>query len=157
MEEKLFIHHGYDFVESGPAENVGTYRRKKLLRLLFIPFMYATPTYGDVVAVKRDPEFEGNYAFECPGPHGMEIDDLHQHGGRYALIVDFSLGDSEWAPWFPEANDIMTSLAWEEQDDKPGRLYIAAQTSYSPEDVMKLLAEGHPAAKFILIHPTSES
>ena len=156
MERKLFIHHGYDNVESGPAEDVGPARGRKLLRLLFIPFMYATPTYGDVVSARKDAEFEGHYAFECPNEHGMEIDDLHEHGGRFALIVDFHLGADDSAPWFPESDDVMTSLAWPEEKGTPGRLYIAAQTTKTPASILDSLVGAHPSATFTLIHPEDE-
>src|SRR5262249_26050280 len=84
---KLFLHHRYDHVESGPAEVVGAHGKQQLARLLFIPFEYATPTYGDVVVAARDPEFERNWAFEVLGPGGMPESKLHEWGGRYAMAV----------------------------------------------------------------------
>lgn len=156
MDHTLFIHHGYDNVESGPAEEVERDSKRLLLKLLFIPFSYATPTYGDVVAASRDEEFEGNYAFECPRKFGMDVEELHQHGGRYTLIVDFELGDAEWALWFPEEDEIMTSMAWPDEEGKPGRLYIASESTRSPSDIMDALQRGHPEATFTLIHPIDE-
>ena len=151
--EKLFIHHDYDNVESGPAEVVGTEGDAVLLRLLFIPFMYATPTYGDVVAATREAEFEDNLAFACPGQFGMDVEDLHRHGGRYALIFDFELAEGEGEQWFQESHDIMSSLAWPQEEGKPGRAYLAVQDARTPDEVMRLLKKRHPNSAFTLIHP----
>jgi hypothetical protein len=149
---KLFVHHGYDNVESGPAAPAGTQRGRRLFRLKFIPFCYATPTYGDVVVAKRDKEFNDHWAFETTRPYGMSIDDLHAHGGRYAMIVDFTPGGRHRGPWFPDRRDIMSSIAIE-PGDGPGRVYFAVPDKITPADVMAALADSHPKFDFTQIHP----
>lgn len=152
---KLFVHHGYDHVESGPALPAGTHRGRKLFRLLFIPFEYATPTYGDIVVGVRDPEFENNWAFEVPGKGGMPVAQLHEHGGRYAMVVKFVRGGTHRGAWFPDRSDIMSSLAVTGSDDgeKPGLVYFAVPAAVRPPAVMALLAASHPAFTFTQLHP----
>ncbi len=150
---KLFIHHHYDYVESGPAKAVGTLRGKKLLQLQFIPFEYATPTYGDVVAASKDDEFNNHWAFECPQRGGMPVSKLHAHGGRYAMIVQFVRRGSHTGPWFPGRHDIMSSLARMATRSAPGLVYFAVPDKVRPTEIMRLLGEGHPEFQFAQIHP----
>jgi hypothetical protein len=151
---KLFIHHGYDLVESGPAENAGKHRGRTLLRLRFIPFHYATPTADDVVIAKRDPEFNDHWAFECPRRGGMPVSQLHEHGGRYSMIVSFTRGGEHvTGPWFPGREDILSSMALQATDERPGRVYFAAPKRVRPPEIMAALTESHPGYGFEQIHP----
>jgi hypothetical protein len=152
---KLFLHHRYDHVESGPAEVAGKDGKQVHARLLFIPFEYATPTYGDVVVAARDPEFERNWAFEVPSPGGMPESQLHEWGGRYAMVVRYKAGGKSTGPWFPGREDIMSSMGIRASDDgnKPGLVYFAVPKAVRPPEVMAALAASHPAFAFEQLHP----
>jgi hypothetical protein len=149
----LFLHHSYDGVESGPAEVVGGGTKSKQLRLRFIPFVYATPTFDDVVVARKDAEFEGNWAFEVPRRGGMDERELHAHGGRYAMIVTYTLGGVLRGPWFPGRADIVSATARRAEVGRPGRLYFAVPKGVTQESVMAALREGHPDFGFELVHP----
>jgi hypothetical protein len=149
----VFLHHGYDLVESGPCEPCGMQRGKRLFRLRFIPFSYANPTYDDVVVARRDPEFEGNWAFECTLRGGTRMRDLHQPGGRYAMIVEYVARGRHRRLWFPGRADIVSSLAIRSEGGKPGRFYLAVSKKVRPASVMDALAAEHPTFDFKQIHP----
>lgn len=151
---KLFLHHANEDVESGPAVVVGKAARGLVpLRLRFIPFFFACPTYDDVVLAKKDPELEGHWTFEVPFSGGMEETDLHEHGGRYALIFDYRVGGAHTGPWFPGREDIVSANATAPKGERPGRVYLAVPSIVKPPEVMQLLAEGHPDFQFSLVHP----
>ncbi len=87
-----------DHVESGPAELLGARGGAKLLRLQFIPFMYATPTFDDVVVAREDPELDGNLAFECPEPFGMDTDSSTTPMASVARAVACTRSSTTWYP-----------------------------------------------------------
>jgi hypothetical protein len=150
---RLYIHHRHANIESGPAEPAGTFGARKLLRLKFIPFGYAAPTYDDIVVAAKDPELEGNWSFECPEASGVELEQLYEHGGRYAMIVDFVPGGEHNGPWLPGRSDIVSSLALKPTPARPGRIYLAVPDDISRRAVMRSLKDAHPEFRFELIHP----
>jgi hypothetical protein len=145
---KLFIHHRYANVESGPAEPAGTFGPKRLFRLKFIPFAYATPTYDDIVVASKDPELAGNWTFECPGSDGMDAYELYEHGGRYAMVVDYVPGGDQRGPWLPGLPDIICAVASKATNDGPGRIHLAVPDGVSPDAVMILLRSCHSDLRF---------
>jgi hypothetical protein len=107
-----------------------------------------------VVVAKRDPEFNDHWAFECPKRGGIPVSRLHAHGGRYALIVEFTRGSEHvTGPWFPGRGDILSSLARAATDERPGIVYFAAPRRVRPPEILTALAASHPGYGFTLIHP----
>ena len=145
---KLFIHHRYGNVESGPAEPAGTFGPKRLFRLKFIPFAYATPTYDDIVVAAKDPALEGNWTFECPGSDGMDAYELYEHGGRYAMVVDYVPGGDDRGPWLPARPDIICAVASGATHHRAGRIHLAVPDGVSPNVVMTSLRRFHPDLRF---------
>jgi hypothetical protein len=149
----IFIHHRHDNVESGPAEPAGSFGRKKLFRLKFIPVVYATPTYDDIVIAERDPRLADNWSFECPQADGTDADDVYERGGRYAMIVDFIPGGDDRGAWFPGRSDIVSALAVAPTDGRPGRVCFAIPDDLSPEAALTALREAHPGFRFAQLPP----
>lgn len=153
-EIKLFLHHAYDWVESGPAEELRRQGDTIHARLAFIPFGFATPTFGDVIVAQRDDEYDGHWTFEVPDAGGMDVEDLQEKGGYVALIVDFWLPDADDGVWFPGRDDIYSALSTACGPDEDGRVYFAVPDSIAPNDVMSMLRAAHPEGRFTLVHPS---
>lgn len=85
----------------------------------------------------------------------MPVSRLHEHGGRYAMVVRFVRGGTHRGPWFPGRDDLVSSLAAAGSDDGkvPGLVYFAVPRLVRPLAVMAALAESHPTFAFTLLHP----
>ena len=83
---KVFLHDRGEDVESAWCQPAGP----SLFRLVNVPFLHAKPTYGDVVRAERSDD--GNLEWDRGGVAQAKIvERLHEDGGRYALIVDYTM------------------------------------------------------------------
>jgi hypothetical protein len=154
---RVFLHYDYDDVETVPCEVVQRGRGFVDVKVLAIPFLHATPTYGDVVRAKKDPEFEGNLAWASTRRGGARDEDLVEAGGYYALIARLRRRPDVPAPadplWFPRDFGIFSSVATSWKDREWGRIYFAAPKKIQPRDVLDMLEARHPNFDWQLVHP----
>jgi len=158
---KVYLHHRYGDVETLPCEPCGKLGKRRLFRLLAIPFFFTKPTFGDVIAAARDAELDGHWAWEPSHPLTTRDRDLHEDGGRYAMIFDYRPSGKRARPrpvtgetsWFPRELDIVSSRAIEPTRRTPGRVYLAVPSKLPPARVMALVRKRHPEFSFRQVHP----
>jgi hypothetical protein len=156
---RVFLHHGFDLVETIPGEALGKCDGSgRLFRLRAIPYFYSKPTYGDVICARREPEFHGNWAWEVPRQGGAKVTDLHHDGGRYAMIMKYEPSgqprpDGWQAQWFPEGFNVISEIAASPRDSHPGRLYLAVPPGMTHRKVLGVLRQRHPEYTFTQVHP----
>ena len=162
-KQKVFLHNRYEEVESAWCEPCGGREDgERLFRLLNIPFLHAKPTYGDVIAARRDEEFDGNWAWNRDGASYRQtcLKRIHTDGGRFAMIVDYHVtptGDFQaWMAWlvgWMQKDRIVAEGAWAPNEERPGRLYLAVPTRRRPSWVMRAFEKGPAGLRFEQIHP----
>jgi hypothetical protein len=143
---RVFMHHRYQNVEALRAEACGQMDERRLFRVASIPLQYSKPTYGDIIAAGRDPQFDGHWAWECPAPSGALPKHLHEDGGRYTMVVDFVPDPANAAaqPRLPGALNIIAMPAREPDADHPGQVYLAVPGFLPPDLVLAAIRELHP-------------
>jgi hypothetical protein len=151
---KVFLHDRGEDVESAWCQPVGP----SLFRLVNVPFLHAKPTYGDVVAAERNDD--GNWAWDRRGVAQTRLGErLHEDGGRYALIVDYTM----WAEAdlgalvqaLERKHDIVGEGCFGPRGEEPGRLYLAAPRALDPAAVMAAVTKLGRGFRFALIHPVA--
>ncbi len=149
---KVFLHDRGEDVESAWCQPVGP----SLFRLVNVPFLHAKPTYGDVVAAERNDD--GNWAWDRRGIGQKRLGErLHEDGGRYALIVDYTM----WAEAdlgalvqaLERKHDIVGEGCFGPRGEEPGRLYLAASRALDPAAVLAAVTTLGRGFRFTLIHP----
>jgi len=149
---KVFLHDRGEDVESAWCQPAGP----SLFRLVNVPFLHAKPTYGDVVAAERNDD--GNWEWDRRGVAQTRIGErLHEDGGRYALIVDYTM----WAEAdlgalvqaLEKRHDIVGEGCFGPRGEEPGRLYLAAPRALGPAAVMTAVTTLGRGFRFQLIHP----
>ena len=149
---KVFLHDRGEDVESAWCAPAGP----SLFRLVNVPFLHAKPTYGDVVAAERNDD--GNWEWDRRGVAQTRIRErLHEDGGRYALIVDYTM----WAEAdlgalvqaLEKKHDIVGEGCFGPRGEEPGRLYLAAPRTLNPATVLAAVTTLGRGFRFKLIHP----
>jgi hypothetical protein len=149
---KVFLHDRGEDVESAWCQPAGP----SLFRLVNVPFLHAKPTYGDVVAAERNDD--GNWEWDRRGVAQTRIGErLHHDGGRYALIVDYTM----WAEAdlgalvqaLEKRHDIVGEGCFGPRGEEPGRLYLAAPRALDPTAVLAAVTTLGRGFRFQLIHP----
>jgi hypothetical protein len=105
-----------------------------------IPFLHASPTFGDLI--EAAPDKEGV----------LTLRRLHAAGGRYPMIVDYPRSVPLKAlDALVRAEEIASEGCFAPEGTAPGRLYLAVPETRKPADVFALLTRKFP--KIMLIHP----
>ncbi|HEY2743754.1 MAG TPA: hypothetical protein VGL86_03995 [Polyangia bacterium] len=149
---KVFLHDRGEDVESAWCQPAGP----SLFRLVNVPFLHAKPTYGDVVAAERNDD--GNWAWDRRGVAQKRIDErLHQDGGRYAIIVDYTMwAEADFGALLQaleKKHDIVGEGCFGPRGEEPGRVYLAAPRPLDPAAVMAAVTTLGRGFRFTLIHP----
>lgn len=154
-------------VDLGPAENAPPGSRR--VRLINVPFLHAKPTWGDVIVVSP---IEGQQlTWDGDGVAYSEIDTrIEEDGGRYAVIIGYmphagtSTNDAFKAICgvferrggdLSEADAVCEGATLPNQE-RPGRVYLAAKYDLSPETVMQRLRAANLPCDLTLFHPSDE-
>lgn len=156
--EKVFLHDRHGDVESCWCEPAGFAGGRRLLRLVNVPFAHAKPTYDDVIAVLRDPKFEGHWAWDRGGVPFSKVSTLiHEDGGRTAAIVDYRMSPGgnfgALVRWLRTAHDVVAEGCFGPRGRAPGRVYLAVPAGL---DLDALLAETRAefaAFSLVRVHP----
>ena len=147
---KVFLHDRGDDMESAWCQPVGP----SLFRLVNVPFLHAKPTYGDVIAAERNDD--GGWEWDRRGEARVS-ERLHEDGGRYALIIDYT----KWAEAdfgallqaLEKRHDIVGEGCFGPRGERPGRLYLAAPRALDPAAVLQAVVTLGRGFRFELIHP----
>ena len=120
------------------------------------PLLDDKPTYGDVVPAERADD--GNWEWNRRGASGSRIGErLHSDGGRYALIVDYTMRtDADFGALvqaLERKHDIVGEGCFGPRGEEPGRLYLAAQRALDPATVMAAVTTLGRGFRFVLVHP----
>ncbi len=155
---KVFLHDRGEDVESAWCQPVGASDGAALFRLVNVPFLHAKPTYGDVIAARRDDRFDGNWAWDRQGvPWARVRERLHSDGERYALIVDYTMRTNAdfgaLVAALERQQGIVAEGCFGPRGEEPGRLYLAAPRTMSPADVMAIVTKLGRFFQFALVHP----
>jgi hypothetical protein len=156
---KVFLHdRGLD-LESAWCEPAGSDGGLALFRLVNVPFLHAKPTFGDVIAARRDGEYANHWTWNRDGVDFARIGErLHEDGGRYALVVDYEMSATADFDVLSRAlrsdHDIVPEGCFGPRGRRPGRLYLAAPRDRDPAAVMAALAGAGEGFRFTLVHPT---
>ena len=162
------VNDGDDFetpwaIDLGPADNAPPGSRR--VRLINVPFMHAKPTWGDVIVVS--PVDGQQLTWDGEGVAYSEIDArIEEDGGRYAVIVGYmphagtSASDAfkAFCAVFEREGDLSQADAVCEgatlpNEERPGRIYLAANYDLSPDMVMERLRAAHLPCDVTLFHP----
>ena len=149
---KVFLHDRGEDVESAWCQPAGP----SLFRLVNVPFLHAKPTYGDVVRAERSDD--GNLEWDRGGVAQAKIvERLHEDGGRYALIVDYTMRtDADFGALvaaLERKHDVVGEGCFGPRGEEPGRLYLAAPRELEPAVVMAAVTTLGRGFRFELIHP----
>jgi hypothetical protein len=149
---KVFLHDRGEDVESAWCQPAGP----SLFRLVNVPFLHAKPTYGDVVKAER--KDDGNWEWDRSGVAQAKIGErLHEDGGRYALIVDYSMRTgadfNALVAALERKHDIVGEGCFGPRGEEPGRLYLAAPRALAPAVVLTAVQTLGRFFSFELIHP----
>src|SRR5262249_34000317 len=140
----------------GPAPGGG-----RRVRLDNVPFLHAKPTFGDVIVVREDDEYEGHLAWNRDEVSWAEIGSrIEEDGGRHAQSVHHVAENvdrfGELSEWLG-GNDVVPEGCFAPREHKPGRLYLAVPRGRSTAEVMALLSENDLGFEFAQIHPEPEA
>jgi hypothetical protein len=155
--------HGED-IETPWAEDLGEVDGRpgaRRVRLGNVPYLYAKPTYGDVIIVAPD-EQDGVLTWEDGAGDRPDID---EDGGRWAMIVEYRLapGADDVDAAFRaldvagEKADVMVEGAWTPRDGEPGRAYLAVPASMDVKAVLAKLKEAGVPLVFEVVHPVHDA
>jgi hypothetical protein len=155
----VFLHDRGQDVESAWCEPAGRDGSRTLFRLVNVPFLHAKPTFGDVIVARRDDDYSGNWAWNKNGADpGTVIERLHEDGGRYTLIVEYTMAEEADFDGLCRAlkrdHDIVPEGCFGPRGKKPGRLFLAAPGALEPPAVMAALAGAVAGFRFTLVHPS---
>ena len=156
--EKVFLHDRHGDVESCWCEPAGVAAGRHLFRLVNVPFAHAKPTFDDVIAARRDPEFAGNWAWDRAGVPFSKVGTLiHEDGGRYAAIVDYKMrpGGSfgTLVRWLKRIHDVVAEGCFGPRGREPGRVYLALPVGVDLDDVLAAMRAKFDAFTFARVHP----
>ena len=163
---KVRLHNQGEDVETAWAEDLGPIdqtSRTRRVRLGNVPFLHAKPTYGDVIEVRPD-DGDGMLDWDSEGVAFEHIGRrIHHDGGRWAMIIDYSLSSgSDLNATFRaldvagEKADISVEGAFVEKDGRSGRAYLAVPRSQSVADVLGWLRSPDVALAVTLVHPRDD-
>lgn len=155
---KVFLHDGGQDLEAAWCEPAGEEAGRALFRLVNVPFAHPKPTFGDVIAARRDDEYGGNWAWNRGGAALEELPGrLHHDSGRYTLIVEYHAteeGDFDGlCRQLHRAHGVVSELAYGPRGNKPGRLFLAAPAALDPPAVLEALTAAGRSYRFTLVHP----
>lgn len=154
-------------VETAWAEDLGEVPGRpgaRRVRLGNVPFVHAKPTYGDVLIVERSLP-GGMLTWDSFGlPHERLRERIEEDGGRYAVIVDYTLDSpTQDVQAAFSALDIVCEQAniavegcFGPKKERPGRAYLAVPYDLKPADVMNYLHGKKLPLSLTLAHPVDD-
>ena len=153
---KVFLHDRGQDVESAWCQPVAGKGDSALFRLVNVPFLHEKPTFGDVIAAARGED--GSWEWDRGGVPDKRLGErLHADGGRYALIVDYTMRtDADFGAMvqaLEKKHDIIAEGCFGPRGEEPGRLYLAAPRALDPAAVMEAVVKLGRGFRFVLAHP----
>jgi hypothetical protein len=149
-------------VETAWAEDLGPVQGRpgaRRVRIGSVPFLYAKPTYEDVIVVEPDLT-DGMLMWDGDGVAFEEMDSgIAEDGGRYALVIDYEVIDASVENTFTrlklaaELAGIALEGCYGPKPGKPGRAYLAAPNEMAVADVLGRLEAAALPVKLTLVHP----
>lgn len=161
---KVRLHNRGEDVETAWAEDLGALdggQSGRLVRLDNVLFLHAKPTYGDVIAVKPDPN-DQMLEWNAEGVPFEDIGTRIEHDeGRWVAIIDY------WArpPHHDldaafkvlaragEKIDVVVEGASRRKDGRTACAYLAVPAATSLQDLMGWLRSEASGVECTLIHP----
>ena len=119
-------------------------------------FLHEKPTFGDVIPAMRGED--GSWEWDRGGVSAKRVGErLHADGGRYALIVDYTMRtDADFGAMvsaLEKKHDIIAEGCFGPRGEEPGRLYLAAPRALDPAAVMEAVTRIGRGFRFVLAHP----
>jgi hypothetical protein len=133
----------------------------RLAKLGNVPFLHAKPRYEDVICVTLD-EQDGFLTWDSLDlPYRRLGERIAKDGGRFAMIVDYSLldprGDAQAAfsvlDRAGERANVAVEGCYGPELGKPGRAYLAVPSELKVQAVLTLLAREHLPMTLTVVHP----
>ncbi|MGZ3407264.1 MAG: hypothetical protein ACXVAN_12520, partial [Polyangia bacterium] len=154
---KVFLHDRGQDVESAWCQPVADKGGTALFRLVNVPFLHEKPTFGDVIPAVRAED--GNWEWDRGGASDKRVGErLHSDGGRYALIVDYTMRtDADFGALInalEKKHDVIGEGCFGPRGEEPGRLYLAAPRTMDAAAVMEAVTRLGRGFRFVLVHPT---
>lgn len=136
----------------------------RFVRLGNVPFLYAKPTYGDVLLVIPDPVYK-RLTWDS---EGLPFERVHERivddGGRYAVIIDYELvpRDSDLQPAFTafdiagEKVNVSVEGCYGPTPERPGRVYLAVPYAMTIAALLSYFDEQNLPLSLTLVHPVGD-
>ena len=160
---KIRLHSNGRDVETPFGEDLGPTNvpGARCVRLANIPFLYAKPTYGDVIVVEPGEGGMLTWNSKRPGRDSKPAIPIAEDGGRFLMILDYRANEAahDSVTAFRvfvmtcETHDIIVEGCFGPKEELPGRVYIAAPRPMTVDSVMAMLDEANLPLDLTLIHP----
>ncbi len=165
---KISMHRDGEDVETPWAEDLGVdpaCAGNRLVRIGNVPYLYAKPTYGDVVSVS--PSDDGRLEWNSHNKTYDEIVDLliAKDGGRWVMIVDYAAAvasDASLADLFrqfdlaAESANIVVEGCYSDHEERTGRAYLAVPKTVSGDGAIKYFARAIEQLTLAVVHPVGD-
>ena len=160
---KICLHSQGKDVETAWAEDLGEATVSpgaRFVRLGNVPFLYAKPTYGDVLVVVPDPV----YNKLTWNSEGLPFERIVDDGGRYAVILDYELvpRGSDPQPAFSaldvagENANVSVEGCYGPTAERPGRVYLAVPYAMTTAALLAYFDDQNLPLSLTLVHPVGD-
>lgn len=160
---KILLHSDGEDCESTWAEDCGPALARpgaRFVRVANVPFLYAKPTYGDVIVVA--PDEDGRLAWDREGVPWERIGErILEDEGRWSMILDYQLLDpsTDLQEAFTaldsaaEGADIVVEGCYRPDAGQPGRALLAVPADLDLDEVLAFLEGQNLPLSLTLVHP----